>query len=267
MWPFAVRIVDDSAVAWQLRAFEWLVTNLADGRSLAETTLVLPGQGHFVSDGETGHALALRIFAQIKTYVRVEETTEIDLVQQPPRLVSIVGEQIALQHERPEPLGTCRVNDAGRWELSYDPGLLADPENLISTLVHELGHVMVPPSDDLPVEPDEYEMLIDLCVAFFGFGVFLSNTRAERITDGAWSWWRGGGYLPINDRLLATALFIKLKGDENDRAAAQAFLRPEWRAPFGKAFRQLDRFESEIRRLCVLDRDIARSGTVRPIAG
>lgn len=257
MWPFAARIVDDATVEWQLQAFEWLLTHLNDGLAIAGTTLVLPDKDHFASEGETGHALALRVFAQVKSYIRVDDDIVIDLVQQPQRRSSIVNERVALEHDQPEPLGTCRVNEAGNWEISYDPDLLKDPENLIPTFAHEIGHVLIPLSDELPVEPQEYEFLIDLSVAFFGFGVFLSNTRADRMTDGSWSWWKGGGYLPINDRLMATALFISLKRDERDKTAAETFLRPQWRSTFRKALRQLERFRAEIDRLRSLDRELS----------
>lgn len=71
MWPFNVRIVDDDIVVWQLRCFEWLFTHIRDGTCLAATTLILPGRGHFLADGETGHALTLRICAQVRAYGRL----------------------------------------------------------------------------------------------------------------------------------------------------------------------------------------------------
>jgi hypothetical protein len=272
MWPFPARIVDDETVAWQLGVFEWFIRNLVDGHTMADSTLVVPGRGHFVADGERGHALAQRMFDQIRSYARVD--CAIDLVQQPPRRGSIVNDRVALLHDKPEPLGTCRMLPTGVFEISYDADLLKDHENLISTLVHELAHVLVPPSSELPVGEDEYEFLIDLCTAFLGFGVFLSNTSAERISDGAWSWWRGGGYLPVNDRVMATALFVALKDGFDDRVTALTYLRPELRGTFKKAMRQLARFKSEIARLRALDRECAdahekseqleKEGTARP---
>ncbi|QCK86835.1 hypothetical protein E8L99_14265 [Phreatobacter aquaticus] len=266
MWPFPVRIIDDTTVEWQLQAFEWLINRLCDGAGIAGTSLVVPGRSHFIADGEQGHALALRLFEQVKAYVRVDDTTVIHLLQQPERRGSIVNERTALVHQAAEPLGTCLANDEGDWEISYDPALLSDREGLIATLAHEVAHVLVPMSDDLPVEPEEYEFLTDLCVAFLGFGVFLSNGRSERITDGEWSWWRGGGYLPINDCLMATALFIDIKGSPADRDTANSFLQPAWRPAFGKAFKQLRRFDGEIARLRALDRRLTKERTVETFA-
>jgi hypothetical protein len=258
MWPFATRIVDDEVVGWQLRAFEWLIRNVSDDtRPVVETRLVTPARGQFSSDGETGHALALKLFSQVRDYIQIDPNLDIRLVMQPQRRRSIVNERTALVHDKPEPLGLCSANADGSWTISYDGDLLKDPENLISTFVHEIGHVLVPFADDLPVEEDEYEFLIDLCVAYLGFGVFLSNTRLERVSDGEWTWWRGGGYLPVNDRIMATALFVHIKDSAHDRESARSHLRPEWRKAFDKAFRQLARFESEIARLRRLDRDLA----------
>lgn len=259
MWPFATRIVDDDTVRWQLDAFEWFIRHLSGDVPIADVPSLVPGKGHFVADRERGHALALRIFEQVRQYVRLGDDVTVALVPQPPRRGSIVNERVALHHEKPEPLGTCRALGPGQYEVSYDPELLKDHENLISTFAHELAHVLVPPGSGLPVAEDEYEFLIDLCVAFLGFGVFLSNTCAQRLTDGAWSWWRGGGYLPINDRIMATALFVALKASDADRALVLEFLRPELRGTFRKALRQLRRFETELSRLRALAQEIVEA--------
>lgn len=259
MWPFATRIVDDDTVRWQLDAFEWFIRHLSGDVLLADVPSLVPGKGHFVADRERGHALGLRIFEQVRQYVRLGDDVTVALVVQPPRRGSIVNERVALHHEKPEPLGTCRALGPGQYEVSYDPELLKDHENLISTFAHELAHVLVPPGSELPVAEDEYEFLIDLCVAFLGFGVFLSNTCAQRQTDGAWSWWRGGGYLPINDRIMATALFVALKESEADRALVLEFLRSELRGTFKKALRQLRRFETELSRLRALAQEVAEA--------
>lgn len=264
MWPFPTRIVDDDTVRWQLGVFEWFILNLSGDVPLPDVPSLVPGNGHFIADQERGHKLALRIFDQTRHYVRLGDDVTVALVAQPRRRESIVSERIALQHQKPEPLGTCRALGPGQFEISYDPELLKDHENLISTFAHELSHVLVPPGSDLPVAEDEYEFLIDLCVAFLGFGVFLSNTCAQRLTDGAWSWWRGGGYLPVNDRIMATALFVALKESEADRALVLEFLRPELRGTFKKGLRQLRRFEAELARLRALASEVVEAAKVQP---
>lgn len=264
MWPFPTKIVDDDTVRWQLGVFEWFIRNLSGDVPLSDVPSLVPGKGHFIADRERGHKLALRIFEQARHYVRLGDDVTVTLTAQPPRRESIVSERIALQHEKPEPLGTCRALGPGQFEISYDPELLKDHENLISTFAHELSHVLVPPGTDLPVAEDEYEFLIDLCVAFLGFGVFLSNTCAQRLTDGAWSWWRGGGYLPVNDRIMATALFVALKESEADRALVLEFLRPELRGTLKKGLRQLRRFEAELARLRALASEVVEAAKAQP---
>jgi hypothetical protein len=264
MWPFPTRIVDDDTVRWQLGVFEWFIRNLSGDVPLSDVPSLVPGKGHFVANQERGHKLALRIFEQTRNYVRLGDELTVTLVAQPPRRASIVSERIALQHEKPEPLGTCRALGPGRFEISYDPELIKDSENLISTFAHELSHVLVPPGSNLPVAEDEYEFLIDLCVAFLGFGVFLSNTCVERLTDGAWTWWRGGGYLPVNDRIMATALFVALKENDADRSLVLEFLRPELRSTFKKGLRQLRRFETELERLRTLASEVVETAKAQP---
>ena len=210
-----------------------------------------PGLGHFVADGEKGHRFAQLIFDQARRHAGLDDAA-IRLVAQRPRAQETIGDTVALITPKPLPLGTFSAHREAT-TITYDPALIDDPEMLIATFAHELAHVLTPPDSELPVEADEYELFTDLTSAFLGFGVFLSNTRLERYVDDGWIKWRGGGYLPVNDRIMATALFIVIKNNDQDRAIAQRYLRPHLRDTFRKAFKQLARFDPEIKRLRALD--------------
>lgn len=261
MWPFKPRVIDDDTVAWQLDVAEWFIRTIGPGQPISATTLVVPGRDHFVTDGEKGHAFAKRVFNQVRAYAGVDPARIISLVPQPARGADVLndapavgGAMSGLVTEKALPLGTFSVNDDDFAEVSYDPVLVRDPENLISVFAHELVHYLAPPGIPLPVPEEEYELLTDACVAFLGFGVFLSNTRLERYLEDGWVKWRGGGYLPVNDRVFATALFLAIKNDDDDRRLARQFLRPYLRRTFDRAFAQLKRFQPDIDRLRALDR-------------
>jgi hypothetical protein len=79
MWPFArKRIVDADTAAWHLENFTWLIEQFGPDLFF-RTKLVLPRPGYFVTDGEKGHALAERIFTQVKSYCDMD-AWNVDLV-------------------------------------------------------------------------------------------------------------------------------------------------------------------------------------------
>ena len=58
---------------------EWLIREFGGRDGLAESTLVLPKPGFFAFEGEQGHALALRLFEQVKAYCGMSDW-EVDLI-------------------------------------------------------------------------------------------------------------------------------------------------------------------------------------------
>ena len=70
---------------------------------------------------------------------------------------------------------------------------------------------------ELPCEEDEEEFLTDLCACYMGFGVFLANTRFgfsqfRDDSEGSQGWQsQRSGYLPEDDLIFDTAVFIALK--------------------------------------------------------
>jgi hypothetical protein len=65
MWPFArKRTLDDDTAAWHLENLTWLLEQFGPA-AFARTKLVLPQPGYFVTDGEKGHAFAVRIFDRV----------------------------------------------------------------------------------------------------------------------------------------------------------------------------------------------------------
>jgi hypothetical protein len=193
-------------MAWLIREF--------DGDGFAGSQLVLPRPGFFVTDGETGHALALRIFDQVKAYCGMPDWP-VDLV--PDDNPAAASQEPALVMVAPQPgaLGTFGL-DGNRIVITYSTQLLTRPDHLIATLAHELAHYLLatatepPPSDE-----DEHEFLTDLAAVYLGFGAFLANSRfdfqtmSEGLMQG-WQW-RRSGYLPEADLIFALALFLRAR--------------------------------------------------------
>ena len=212
MWPFRRKpIVDADTAAWHLDNFAWLVRQFGT-EAFAETQLVLPKPGFFVSDGEEGHALALRIFDQVKDYCGMENW-DVDLVPDDNPLARPATLSVAMIAPQRHAIGTF-VGAGNRIQISYVPSLLQRPDRLVATFAHELGHYLLATSREAPpCEDDEIEFLTDLAAVYLGFGVFLANARFEFevLHEGPLQGWRMGhsGYLPEADLIFALALFIR----------------------------------------------------------
>jgi hypothetical protein len=80
IWPFRrKRTVDAETAAWLVENMEWLIREFGGRDGLQESTLVLPKPGFFAFEGEQGHALALRLFEQVKAYCGMSDW-EVDLI-------------------------------------------------------------------------------------------------------------------------------------------------------------------------------------------
>lgn len=239
MWPFARRpIVDDDTAVWHRENFAWLVDHFGSD-AFTQKKLVLPRPGYFVTDGEKGHAFAVRIFAQVKVHCGMTDW-EADLVVDDNPLANDSALSVAMVAPQKHAVGSFGVA-GNRIQISYVPSLLARPERLIATFAHELAHYLLatvrqPP----PCEDDEREFLTDLAAVYLGFGVFLANTRFsfETLQSGAeqgWRWSRSG-YLPEADLIFALALFLRAK--HLDAAPALACLKPHLAKMLRRTLRQ-----------------------------
>jgi len=264
MWPFKRRpIVDSDTAQWHVDNFAWLVATFGGNRAFANSVLVLPKPGFFPSDGQEGHDKALHILEWVKHYCGMRDWP-VELVPDDNPAAERSTISVAAPVHGKHALGTFSV--AGNAvQISYVPALLARPDRLIATLAHELAHYLLataptPP----PCEDDEHEFLTDLTAAYLGFGVFMANSvfEFEAIHAGPMQGWRYGrsGYLPEQDLVFATALFIAAK--ELDPQPAYQCLKPHLAQLLKRALRDLTidkRFIEQIRASVPKDVQPARS--------
>jgi hypothetical protein len=242
MWPFQrTPIVDADTAAWHADNFAWLAASFGGNGALAASTLVLPKPGFFPSQGEEGHARALRIFERVKQYCGMENWP-VDLVpDHNPAAVQSSSFSLSAPVHGKHAQGTFSVA-GGTIQISYTPKLLAEPERLIATFAHELAHyLLATATTSPPCEDDEHEFLTDLAAVYLGFGVFMANSvfDFEPVQDGLKYGWRMGrsGYLPEQDLVFATALFIAVK--DLDPAPACQCLKPHLAKQLKRALRDL----------------------------
>src|SRR5215475_7639984 len=216
MWPFTRKqIVDADTAQWHVDNFAWLVATFGGNGAFAESVLVLPKPGFFPSDGQEGHARALHILERVKYYCGMEDWP-VELIQDHnPAADRSSTISMAMPVHGKHAQGTFSVK-GNSVQISYVPALLAHPERLIATFAHELAHYLLATArSSPPCADDEHEFLTDLAAVYLGFGVFLANSvfYFQPLQDGLRQGWRWGrsGYLPEQDLVFATALFITLK--------------------------------------------------------
>lgn len=214
MWPFERKpIVAADTATWHLENFTWLVREF-EPENFAKTQLIFPRPGFFPTDGEQGHALAARIFEQVKRYCDMAHW-EVDLVADHNPLAQTSPLSAAMIAPQRHAVGMFMAN-GNRIQVSYVPELLRRPERFIATMAHELAHYLLATARHAPpCADDETEFLTDLAAVYLGFGVFLANARFEFevLSDGPMQGWRIGhtGYLQEADLVYALALFLRTK--------------------------------------------------------
>jgi len=100
----------------------------------------------------------------------------------------------------------------GPYEIWVNRDKLAEPENLVATLAHEISHIKLLGEDRID-ENDEH--LTDLTAVIFGLGIFNANAAFQTFTTIKTYGWRSQGYLSQIQWGYALALFAHLRGESN----------------------------------------------------
>src|SRR5437667_6036282 len=125
MWPLKRKpIVDSDTAAWHFENFTWLVREF-DPVNFTKTRLILPRPGFFPTDGEQEHALATRIFHQVKQYCDMDGW-EVDLVVDRNPLARRSPVSAAMVVPQRHALGMFMARET-RIQISYVPELLRRP--------------------------------------------------------------------------------------------------------------------------------------------
>lgn len=107
----------------------------------------------------------------------------------------------------------------GRTVIAIDEAQCNDPNNLVATVAHELGHVRLLGEARLHAGYEDHEPMTDLLTVFFGLGIFTGNSSFQftRWSDGQWEGWEvaTSGYLTEAMFGYALALFAWLRNEEH----------------------------------------------------
>lgn len=131
----------------------------------------------------------------------------------------------------------------GRFVISIEASQLRDPANLIATVAHEIGHVLLLGGGRVSPQEEDHEPLTDLLTVFLGMGIFTANAAFN------FSHWRGGfsegwqaerrGYLSEEMFGYSLALFAWIRGEH--KPGWSKHLATNVRAYFKKSLDYLER--------------------------
>lgn len=217
---------------WIDRRWDWLGRAFGVERML-ESRLVLPRPEFFPRSSRDHPDYLQATLESVCSYMGVD-----------PRSIHLnVYQEMNLVDRRGRPLGSAglyqKVNET--YEIWIEVRTLDYIHTIVSTIAHELGHVLLLGEGRISSDEEDHEHLTDLLTVFLGLGVFSANTviREENWTsDGAnFTITSRSGYLTMPMYAYALALYARDRGET--RPAWTRELRPDVRSPFKQSLRYL----------------------------
>jgi hypothetical protein len=232
--------VDAETKAWLDEAFGWLVNELGI-EALRESEVILPTEAYFPDVFDGSRASIRKMVDRVCGYMDID-----------PKLVAIryfENDDITRLHPLAadgrtggHAIGTYRMRADGKHGISLDTAQASNPETLVATIAHELGHVILLGEDRLDPDYQDHEPMTDLVTVFYGLGIFNANSSFvfEQWTNSQYQGWRAGGSGYLSEEMFgyALALFAFLRGEQKPDWAG--YLKTNVRAYFKSALKYLN---------------------------
>ncbi|HMF43838.1 MAG TPA: hypothetical protein VKQ32_24355 [Polyangia bacterium] len=211
----------DEVVDWLFLAFAWLLRETGGWEPFSKARLILPTPDFFPIGGE-GPDLAAGLLYQVKQHAGMDDwPVKLEEHEDDPSREELFGRIAMDGSDHGGAAGTFRGHGgAGLTSIiTYSPKLLTEPEKLVATLAHEIGHYLLHDAETAPPGGwEREEQATDVCAVFLGFGVFLANSAFtySQWAEGGWHGWRTSRLGYLNEQTLAYALgiFLRLRGLE-----------------------------------------------------
>lgn len=207
--------VDDETREWIDNAFQWLIDELGL-ETLREAEIVLPTEEYFPDPYNGSRAGIRKMLDRVCGFMDVDPALiEIRFFENwdSTRFHPLAAGESSERHE----LGTYQMRRDGKYAISLDTSQAVNPEMMVATIAHELGHVILLGEGRLNEDYEDHEPMTDLVTVFYGLGIFNANSSFvfEQFTNAQFQGWRAGsaGYLSEQMFGYALALFAHNRGD------------------------------------------------------
>jgi hypothetical protein len=220
--------LDPPTKEWIDRRWQWLTEEFGSER-LQSAPVILPTP-EFFPDAYSGSDDDVRsMLDRVCGYMDIEpDTIELTIFQE--------GKSPYAEGMHHGAAGTYQEED-GKFHISIEAANIDEPQRLVATIAHELGHVHLLGYARIDPEVEDNEPLTDLLTVFFGMGVFTANSviREKYWHAGEISGWSIGrqGYLTMPMYGYALAKFALARWE--DRPPWAKHLRLDVRSPFNQS--------------------------------
>jgi hypothetical protein len=236
-------LLDPSTTQWVFDSFGWALNNFGSDIFYEDTILVTPTNEHFPDQIEDAEEMASKVFQRVKKYAGMENW-ECELQAQEPDGNPIVAPTIVVNNAPRGPAGTFSVTgeEEQKITITYNPDQVRNPEMLVATFAHELGHYLSGIAKEHPPGGEElWEPATDILATFMGFGLFLANSafsfnQYTDVNSQGWST-QSQGYLSQYELTYSLAIFCVLKGIEISEV--EKHLKNTLRSFFKKAVKEI----------------------------
>ena len=231
--------VDGESKEWIEGSFNWLVEAIGPD-ILRDVDVVVPTEEHFPDPYDGSRGSIRRMFERVCEYMDVDpKLIELQFYdsEDDDQIHPLAIEEGVRSHD----LGTYQRRRDGKQVIRLDVSQGRNPQTMVATIAHELGHAILIGEDRLDPDNPDHEPITDLLTVYYGLGVFSANSTIifEQWTNSQYQGWRvgGGGYLTEEAFGYALALFAYARGES--KPDWQTFLTVNVRSYFRSGLKYL----------------------------
>lgn len=227
---------------FQIECFTWLLTHFGGPDFYQSTDLILPTEEFFPSKVTSEKEAADTTFRQVMKHAGLEDWP-VHLEEQERDVDPLVNATTVIQNLDIPTGGTFRVSESDEVTITYNPGIVTDPAQMVAVFAHELAHYLTSNAPEPPPGGwDNWEFATDICAIFMGFGIFQANSafKFEQFASVESVGWKssGNGYLSQKECCYSLAIFLGLKDIPANRV--NPYCDANVRGYLRKALRELE---------------------------
>jgi hypothetical protein len=189
---------------------------------LKNATVVEPTPAFFPDRFDASEEAVIRLFARVCRHMSVNpESVQLGFWKEEREEPEIHPLGVMADPKKTSGASGYYAHAEGKDHILINVAEVNDPEGLVSTMAHELSHVILLARHRMSTQEPHMEALTDLTPIFLGFGIFIANTLLRRH-----GWTRGNvegwsvqrkGYISPEMAGWALTLFCWSRGEVDPR--------------------------------------------------